>query len=576
MKRPAAASYRSWVTIIAVVAVSLSAPSYAAAALTLTWEDNSASETGFKIERKTGTTGTFAQIATTAANVELYADATAVSGTYCYRVRAYNSAGNSAYTNEVCKLAPSIVIDNGQPGTSFTGTWGVSSALSPFGANSIYGTGAATDTYRWTPTIPTTGTYQVYVWWTIYPNRSTSVSYTVRHAGGTFTTTKNQQSGGGQWQLLGTFQLNAGTGGYVEVSDANGGGTVSADAVRFVPASGSPALTVIRAGNGTGTITSVPAGINCGTDCSQGYSSGTVVNLSAAAAVGSSFVGWTGDADCADGVVTMTVNRSCTATFTSSDIVLDNGQPGTSFMGTWTVSSALSPFGANSLYSNGSGVDTYRWTPTVPTTGTYQVYVWWTIYSNRSTSVSYTVRHAGGTFTTTRNQQSGGGQWQLLGTFQLNAGTGGSVEVSDANGGGTVSADAARFVRADIVLDNGQPGTSFTGTWTGSSATGAFGANSLYSNGSGVDTYRWTPSIPSTRSYEVYVWWTSHPNRSTAVHYTVVHAGGTFTTTRNQLSGGGQWQLLGTFQFNAGTGGLVQVSDVNGQASADAVRLVPK
>ena len=131
MKRPAAASYRSWASIIALVAVSLSAPSYAAAALTLTWNDNSSSETGFKIERKTGTTGTFAQIATTAANVALYVDATVVSGTtYCYRVRAYNSAGNSAYTNEACGTAPSIVLDNGQPGASFTGSWTVSSRWS--------------------------------------------------------------------------------------------------------------------------------------------------------------------------------------------------------------------------------------------------------------------------------------------------------------------------------------------------------------------------------------------------------------------------------------------------------------
>ena len=225
---------------------------------------------------------------------------------------------------------------------------------------------------------------------------------------GPASTTRNQQSGGGQWQLLGTFQLNAGTGGSVEVSDANAGGTVSADAARFVPASGSPALTVIRAGTGAGTVTSVPAGINCGTDYSQGYPSGTAINLSAAAAVGWRFVAWTGDADCADGVVTMTVNRSCTATFTSSDIVIDNGQPGTSFAGAWAVSSALSPFGANSIYGTGAATDTYRWTPTIPTLGTYQVYVWWTIYPNRSTSVSYTVRHAGGTVTTTRNSSSAG------------------------------------------------------------------------------------------------------------------------------------------------------------------------
>jgi hypothetical protein len=62
----------------------------------------------------------------------------------------------------------------------------------------------------------------------------------------------------------------------------------------------------------------------------------------------------------------------------------------------------------------------------------------------------------------------------------------------------------------------------------------------------------------------------------TTVPYKVVHAGGTFTTTRNHETGGGQWQLQGTFTFNAGTGGYVEVSDANGQAAADAVRLVPK
>ena len=47
-------------------------------------------------------------------------------------------------------------------------------------------------------------------------------------------TTRDQRTGGGQWQYLGTFQFNAGTGGYVQVSDSNGS-TVSADAALFVP-----------------------------------------------------------------------------------------------------------------------------------------------------------------------------------------------------------------------------------------------------------------------------------------------------------------------------------------------------
>jgi regulation of enolase protein 1 (concanavalin A-like superfamily) len=53
------------------------------------------------------TTGTYAQIALTAANIVSFVDPTlSASTTYCYRVRAYNSGGNSAYSNEVCVTTP--------------------------------------------------------------------------------------------------------------------------------------------------------------------------------------------------------------------------------------------------------------------------------------------------------------------------------------------------------------------------------------------------------------------------------------------------------------------------------------
>jgi len=77
--------------------------------ITLAWADNSTNENGFGIERKTGTNGTFTQIATVAANVNSYSDSDVVAGnTYCYRVNAFNTAGASGYTNEACKtmLAP--------------------------------------------------------------------------------------------------------------------------------------------------------------------------------------------------------------------------------------------------------------------------------------------------------------------------------------------------------------------------------------------------------------------------------------------------------------------------------------
>ena len=68
--------------------------------INLSWTDNSTNETGFSIERKTGT-GSFAEIATVGADVTTYSNTgLAEQTTYTYRVSSYNAAGNSAYSNE--------------------------------------------------------------------------------------------------------------------------------------------------------------------------------------------------------------------------------------------------------------------------------------------------------------------------------------------------------------------------------------------------------------------------------------------------------------------------------------------
>ena len=74
-------------------------------------------------------------------------------------------------------------------------------------------------------------------------------------------------------------------------------------------------LSVAKAGAGSGRVESSPAGVDCGADCSEAYDPGTVVTLTATADAGSTFAGWSGDADCADGSVTLDADVSCTASF---------------------------------------------------------------------------------------------------------------------------------------------------------------------------------------------------------------------------------------------------------------------
>jgi hypothetical protein len=81
---------------------SLGATAGGSSAINLTWTDNSNNETGFKIERKTGSGGSWSEIAgNVAAGTTTYSNTGLTAGTtYFYRVRAYNATGNSSYSNE--------------------------------------------------------------------------------------------------------------------------------------------------------------------------------------------------------------------------------------------------------------------------------------------------------------------------------------------------------------------------------------------------------------------------------------------------------------------------------------------
>jgi hypothetical protein len=80
------------------------------------------------------------------------------------------------------------------------------------------------------------------------------------------------------------------------------------------------ALTVVPSGPGSGTVTSTPSGINCGTDCSEPFVYNSIVTLAAAASADSTFMGWSGGVCTGTGTCTLTIDqaRAVSAVFKSN------------------------------------------------------------------------------------------------------------------------------------------------------------------------------------------------------------------------------------------------------------------
>ncbi len=131
-----------------------------------------------------------------------------------------------------------------------------------------------------------------------------------------------------------------------------------------------------------------------------------------------------------------------------------------------------------------------------------------------------------------------------------------------------------------ILYDHGAAGYTETGTWTSSTSAGYYGANARYASIGGAHTATWTPTLATAGYYDVYAWWTAGTNRATSARYTVTHAAGSSDVNLNQTGGGGGWNFLGSFQFNAGSAGTIQLkaaqSTGNSVVIADAMRLVYK
>ena len=83
-------------------------------------------------------------------------------------------------------------------------------------------------------------------------------------------------------------------------------------------------LTLVKGGSGSGTVTSLPAGINCGATCAASFVGGSAITLSATpSSAASTFSGWLGNG--CTGVATCTTTLSTAATLSATFALISNG-----------------------------------------------------------------------------------------------------------------------------------------------------------------------------------------------------------------------------------------------------------
>ncbi len=159
-----------------------------------------------------------------------------------------------------------VAVDNGDPGFSIRhGAWATGDGGSPHGADYRWAASVGTigaepsAIVEWRPGLPVDGLYEVAAWYVAGSNRAPDATFTIAHAAGASQVVVDQQSGGEQWFILGTFRFEAGSNGFVSLHNQASAGVVVADAVRFRPVKAEPGrLTLAIRPAGAGGVTPDP------------------------------------------------------------------------------------------------------------------------------------------------------------------------------------------------------------------------------------------------------------------------------------------------------------------------------
>ena len=433
-----------------------------------------------------------------------------------------------------------VIVDN-QDGAAFfstTGTWNESSMQPEWptpSCCSLY-TGTIGSTARFTPDIPATDTYKVYVWWNCYTDRDTNVKITINRSGGTDIVYKNQQAASsntpetgicGEWILIGTYTFDDNDTGYVEIERHAGstGSSTIADAVKFVSTTiAYPDVNIVNAHYYTWY---------------DSDSDNTIDNLEVY------LVTWE-DTD-ADDILDHRLYYQVNDMDTDSRVESQELIPVTyneSDQGNDDVPNDIQP----KNYEEDGVTFTYK----TDEEDLQNFADWYSYYRRRELSAKGAI-----------SKSILDLDWVYAGFYTINAGLRQTVLPINVESN-------------SVIIDNKDSGFTTSGSWSESGADNEYNGSSLYTSSSG-NYATWTPYLEAGQ-YKVYAWWDYWSTRDENALYTVSYDGGTDSIRVNQRDTGSasSWQLLGTYTFAEGTSGYVKLtrdgSSTGGSTSADAVK----
>lgn len=405
-------------------------------------------------------------------------------------------------------------------GITLTGSWTPSTNSGGYaGANYLHDNNESkgSKSVEYTPTLASSGSYEVLLRWTSFSNRATNVPVTiVLSDGSTTTVTVDQTVDGGKWVSLGFFDLST-SNASVTISNTGTNGVVIADAVRFDPPN--------AGGGGVAQFFEVE-------DILDAISTDTSVIFSDSAASGGTGEKLNSDSvgDFIDYAVPVTVAGSY-------DVLI--GQKTYTGRGEYQ----LSVDGVNV----GSPQNQYAYP------GGYEEV-------NVGTTSFTTPGNKSFRFTVTSNGGSSG--YNLAFDYI-------KLEPIATSSGTEVTMDS-----------EDSSGVALNGSWSAStSAAGYLGSNYLHDGNAnkGSKSVVYTPALSAADDYEVFMRWTAFSNRATNVPVDIVRSDGSTTTvTVDQTQNNNQWMSLGVYSLSPSNASVtIRTTGTNGVVIADGMRFTP-